>query len=198
VTNETLRCSRRPAAVATVGVWLLAGSAILTQASCSEPSVSTPASRGPQTEITIEDVRNYTAFPLYWVGEEFRGLSLTKVYQLASPSVAVPENGVVFIYGTCTPPPEADEQSCSLPLQVLVEPACDQPPGEGPFFKVRGDADARESSDALRLWTGNVSVRIGGENDELELEAAGALSSPNGLGVTTSAEPLPPPDALDC
>ena len=126
-----------------------------------------PASAG-QIGWTLEDARQFNEFPLYWLGESYDGLPLTRIiryrYDPEPPIPAVTaEDSVAFIYGTCTPSPES---GCAPPLQIIVEPYCTRPPeiiaplaNVGSSFDIRG-ATAQWVTDHLRIWTGDVSTTI--------------------------------------
>ena len=150
----------------------------------------------------------FAEFPLYWVGEEFAGHELRNIIRhvFSGETVLSPENSVTFIYGTCVIEPGPDgriDGGCAPPVQVIVEPYCYTPPelvGNGTrpsgIEKMRGGADAIEVGGGTRLWTGDVTVKVYAPL-ELEDEVIAALTSPNGLGVTTG-EDMPPPEQFEC
>ncbi len=57
--------------------------------------------------VELDRARAFTAYPLYWLGEEFEGHRLTLLELPTDP------NGVtVIVYGTCEPE-GGDEPSCT-------------------------------------------------------------------------------------
>lgn len=140
-----------------------------------------PASAG-QITWTIEDAKAFTDFPLYWLGESYEGLPLTKIiryrYDPEPPiSPIEAENIVLFIYGSCTPGPES---GCAPPLSIRVEPYCMKPPERiatavrGTPFEVRG-AVAEQIAGDLRIWTEEVSVKVFTEGAASQVEAVEKL-----------------------
>ena len=59
------------------------------------------------------------------------------------------------------------------------------------MFQVRG-ANAQFGSGALRLWTGDVTVRVFAGPEEEELNVAEALVAANGQGPATPDQQFPP------
>jgi hypothetical protein len=116
---------------------------------------------------TIEEAREFEGFSLYWVGDSYEGLPLTRIigyrYDPEPPVPAVEaESSVSFIYGDCDPPPDG---GCPPPLAVVVEPCRMNRPGRfapsvrGGPFEIRG-ARAEYVSGDLRIWTGDVYISI--------------------------------------
>ena len=149
----------------------------------------------------------FDEFPIYWVGEEFGGHELRKIIrQVSLDSGLRDQNSVTFLYGTCVIEPGPDgriDGGCPPPLQIIVQPYCIVPPelvGNGTrpsgIEKIRGGADAVGSGGDIRLWTGDVTVKVYAPL-ELEDEVIDALTSPNGLGVA-AGEDMPPPADHDC
>jgi len=151
----------------------------------------------------------FSDFPIYWVGEKFGGYSLRDIIRdVFSPEDGSPTgNSVSFIYGSCVIEPDADgviDGGCPPPLQIIVQPYCLVPPeliGHGArpagTEKVRGGADAVTVGGGLRIWTGDVTVKIYASSPQLLEDATAAIVSPNGLGVTSVGSPLPAPNP-DC
>ena len=134
-------------------------------------------------------------FPLYWLGLEFQGLPLTGITRSYRQHVTPPEDHVILEYGTCTP---SSEGGCRSPVQIRLEPYCyAQPSGFAPeakedtVFQVRG-ADAQYISGALRLWMGDVSVRVSAGSEEEELNVAETIVAANGQGPARSDQQFPP------
>ncbi len=156
-----------------------------------------------------EFLAEFSDFALYWVGEEFGGHALRHVnWQVVSPADGgVAQNNVSFLYGSCVIEPDADgmiDGGCPFPLQIIISPYCLVPPeliGHGArpdgIEKVRGGADALRSRGAIRIWTGDITIKIYASSPQLLEDAIVAMVSPNGLGVTSAGSPLPAPDP-DC
>ena len=148
-----------------------------------------------------EAASEFQDFPLYWLGLEFQGLPLTRITRSYRTHLTPPEDHVILKYGTCDP---SSEGGCRVPLQIRVEPYCNAQRGGGyapeatddTVFQVRG-ASAQYISGALRLWTGEVTVRVSGFPEERMLEAAEALVAGNGQGPATPAQQFPPLNS-DC
>ncbi len=113
----------------------------------------------------IEDARQFDQFSLFWLGEEFEGLSLTNIVHAKSEKV------VIFVYGSCDP---GGEGGCAPPLSLRNEPCNQEPPGAGGPFEIRGAQAAFSSAGQLKVWTREVTVSVYAERG-LALEAAGAL-----------------------
>lgn len=186
--------------IAYVTMAALIGLAIAT--SCSSAGQSDPegsfarpkaATTPIYQELSIDEAKALESFSAYWVGEEFQGLPVTRITRAYRPGLAHPEDNVYVIYGSCTLP---DGGSCAPPLSIRTEPYCYKQPDlianeakESDVFEIRGAA-AQEISEGLRLWTGNVSIRIDGD-PKYQSAAADALVAINGDGVTPSDDSLP-------
>ena len=151
----------------------------------------------------------FSDFALYWVGEEFGGHALRYIIRhVFSPGDGSPtQNSVTFLYGSCVIEPNEDgmiDGGCPPPLQIIIAPYCLVPPeliGNGTkppdMVTVRGGADAVTSRGAIRIWTGDVTIKIYASSSQLLEDATAAMVSPNGLGATSADSPLPAPDP-DC
>jgi hypothetical protein len=162
---------------------------------------SAPLASAGQLSWTIEDARQFDEFPLYWLGDSYEGLPLTKVirYQY-EPEPPIPaetaENVVLFIYGSCTP---TGEGGCPPPLSIRVEPYCEAPPEifspavrQGTPFEIR-DATAEQIAGHLRVWTDDAAITIYAAN-LAQTEAAQKLRLVD-EGAEGSLKPLGPPNA---
>jgi hypothetical protein len=172
-----------------------------------------PASAG-QVTWTIEDAKAFTDFPVYWLGESYEGLPLTRIVRGKGelelhPQVAgivgqdvLKEDSLGFIYGSCDP---GADGGCVPPLVVSIEPYCVNPSLDvkkaytpGAPFEVRG-AWAREEAGHLVLRT-NVIITIFTARDDLAVasQAAEMLRKVGDSGAE-SARALPPaPDPEPC
>src|SRR5438093_8795481 len=124
----------------TVGICLLA----IALASCTAGGAEdTPGESGHESggcdpsaddengTWSVDEAKQFCKFTLYWLGEEYGGLLLTRIerYRTKALPSGVPsyeaEDGVHFIYGSCEP---NGDSSCPLPLSVTIEPYCSRPP----------------------------------------------------------------------
>lgn len=150
-----------------------------------------------------EFASEFADFPVYWVGEEFQGHPLRHIVRsVFSPQDGSPtENKVAFIYGACT---TGGEGGCAPPLQIIIEPYCLVPPSlidpsrvaSGPS-KVRGGAEAVAVGGGLRIWTGDVTIKIYAATQQLMDDATAAFVSANGMGPAAAGAVLPEPNT-DC
>lgn len=166
----------------------------------------TPFPQEYDADWSVDQVRRFERFNVLWLGEEFQGLALKRVVRVGAPSIVVPEDSITFFYGDCkvVGAGGAEGGVCNYPLQVKVHPICYRRPEvvadearQSVVTKVRGNADAQSGGGDLRIWTGDVTVKIYGDTGELEWAAADALVSANGMGARTAAEALPEPE-LGC
>jgi hypothetical protein len=143
---------------------------------------------------TFEEAREFKNFDLYWLGQEFQNLPLTKIMRFkTNTSAGSPQDSVWFVYGTCKT--SGSEGGCAAPLSIQIQPFCEntqiynQQKANIVAFRGRGEA-APPTTDGspFYVWTGRVSVRISGL---LETSAAGELVSIQSPGPTSPTEPLP-------
>ena len=172
-----------------------------------------PASAG-QTTWTIEDAKAFTDFPVYWLGESYEGLPLTRIVRGKGelelhPQVAaivgqdvIKEDSLGFMYGTCDP---GYDGGCVLPLVVSIEPYCVNPSLDvkkaytpGAPFEIRG-AQAREEAGHLVLRT-NVIITIftAGEDLAVASQAAEMLRKVGASGVESAGALRPAPYPEPC
>jgi hypothetical protein len=70
-------------------------------------------------DVDLEAARDFDAYPLYWAGERFEEWDVSHI--------ELREGGFsTIVYGTCTPPHDLDEPSCTPPMQIQVQPLCAQ------------------------------------------------------------------------
>jgi hypothetical protein len=158
-----------------------------------------PASAG-QINWTIDDAKNFRGFSLFWLGENYDGLPLTKIIRYKfqpdpSKMWVFPEDSVTFLYGSCTPSPDS---GCAAPVQIILEPYCMRPPEllaegvRGTPFAVR-QAVAEQVGDHLRLWTGDASITIFADGLQPQTEIAAKIM-PVDASPGDSLDALGPPD----
>ncbi len=182
--------------LALIGLLVFAGGFVVTGVSLSlldggGGGGSAPPARAGELRWTVEDAKHFKEFPLYWLGESYEGLPLTKIIRYRYD-----ENIVLFIYGSCTPGPDS---GCAPPLSIRVEPYCMKPPERispavrGTPFEVRG-AVAEQISGDLRIWSGEVSVKVFTEGAASQVEAVEKLRLVS-EGPEGALELLGPPTA---
>lgn len=121
---------------------------------------------------TIEDARAFDEFQLYWLGETYGGLPLTKIirYKYDGGRGGSSENTVTFTYGSCEQPPDG---GCAAPLQIEIGPYCDRPPSLlpavaefGPDFDIRGALGRPRGFDQTRVWIGDTYLALHGDDTQ--------------------------------
>src|SRR5207249_10185112 len=78
-----------------------------------------------QGKLSVGEAREFDEFPLYWLGESYRGLALTEINKFGFPSETLPSKPTVrFTYGdeTCV------KSSCSAPIWIWIDPYCESTP----------------------------------------------------------------------
>ena len=156
---------------------------------------SDPNAVAGNSNMTVEEARAFSEFPLYWLGETYEGLELTTLLEV--------KNVVTFLYGKCI---TRGDGGCPQPFQVIVRPLCLSRPGTknsmvhaGELFSLRG-ALAQEYTDGhLKLGIGSVSVTLYGPDRELMNAMAQDLRPVAGPGEAPSeaGAPLAPADSAD-
>jgi hypothetical protein len=157
---------------------------------------------------TVDDMRKFKEFSVYWLGESFHGLSLVAVHRMDYPGAFPgkpynhPWHEVSFDYGDCTIPP--GESSCPVPLTVAIRPYCEVPPEvvaqvrTGSLEEIRGAMVQRMGGSQVQVWTSNVSISINTTEEGLLDEAIQNLVRLNGDNASSPEEPLGPPDQIEC
>jgi hypothetical protein len=169
-------------------------------------TTSVTAGRGV---MTVDDVRQFKEFSVYWLGESFQGLPLVAVQRMDYPGrwpgeiYNLPWHEVSFIYGDCTIAP--GEESCPAPLSIGTRPYCEVPPEvvadwakTWPQEVIRGAVAQRMGNSHMQLWTGNVSIGIDATEDIDVGEVISSLVRLNGDKPSSPEEALGAPDQMDC
>lgn len=103
--------------------------------------------------VTVEDVKAVNAYPIFWLGESYKGLPLVSVHHNSTPPVVGAKDvilnpqvdSVTFVYGSCEP-----RGNCAPPVQITSTHACLVPP----------IADDALKSDASTLSRGAVVLEL--------------------------------------
>jgi hypothetical protein len=171
---------------------------------CAHPDDRTNvARRAPLPVPALAAVRRSRAYPLVWLGPEYRRRRLTAILRSDAdqrlPGVGrVPRlRNTTFIYGDCASPPAGDD---CRPIHIQVWPVCAvPPPGKRgpvpqPMRRVTvGDAVAFLYGGQWDLYTGSVVVRgfFTGRISHQVMRSLGGLN-PLAAGVRPGRT-LPPP-----
>lgn len=162
-----------------------------------EPPVVVGEQGEPVAAEKLQEARDFNEWPLYWLGESFESLPLTKIAWFTPERGSPTDNTIDFIYGTCTPP--AGGGGCAPPLSIQVSPLDFTPPekisgvGREDLFDFRG-AKAVWIDDHLRIWTGDSTIAIFGHSREMILKAAEEIAPLGNVQVTLTDSQLPPPN----
>jgi hypothetical protein len=140
------------------------------------------------TEVDLGPAERFDGFPIYYVGDSFRGVPLTEVHRDRDAGNPV----WTFIYGNCEA--EGEDSICFPPLQVVNSTVCDEFPAvycviprTRPF---RGARAAHTASDAFHVYAGRTSVTFFTDDDRHQGLGAKAIRR---VGSNTVATRLPAP-----
>jgi hypothetical protein len=144
-------------------------------------------SRGPESDFTLDEVRDRPGPAPYFVGEKFEELPLTAI---------VGDVGrLTFVYGDCDP--EGGDGGCAPPLEVQVWPIGRRPPGvisamiDCQRVTVRGAPGAFFGGPDLDLYVGDYTIVIFAESREQARRAAEALRPVDAAGPDSGDLPAP-------
>lgn len=150
----------------------------------------------PKGNSTLAAAERFVKFPVYFLGQEFEGLSLTGVERQFGPPLGDLPSGVdnmTFAYGTCSVRLDTDNPSCAPPLIVVGWDACqwrDDLQRFSPDERLRfrgAEAAFYEGFRRLEIYLNRVTVVMFGAGREALLRAAGSLRGVNnGVGPRTS------------
>ncbi len=158
-------------AMALVGAAATTGSAVVLMSGTSReepPPVAAAHGAGYGAEtISLAAARDFTSFPLYYLGGDFKGWPLVAVRRTnEAPRLGdiVRRDDVTFIYGRC----DTSRGSCAPPIQVQVWDACERYAGiYDPLMHADGALEirgvpARFYDDFMRLelYSGRVTIVI--------------------------------------
>lgn len=145
----------------------------------------------PKDAPSLNEIKEFRAYPVYYSGNSVAGNSLRKVY--GDPELHKDERDTtwVLIYGDCN----AEEGGCFPPLQIHSYSICARGAGlrEARLFDLRGvkaTKPMRGSGAGLEIFTGRTTVTIGAENKSVLDSAVQALRNVRQKHPSSS---LPPP-----
>jgi hypothetical protein len=113
------------------------------------------------SEMTVDELTAFDGFPLYWLGQEFEGLGLNKIFHRVAThpggGQAIGDiESVTLVYGDCQP--NLVDRSCPAPVQVTILSRCTPPLGES----VIRDTFTLRGAPATRTFDGHLHVDAGG------------------------------------
>jgi len=161
----------------------------------------------PRGNMNLQEVRDFTDFAVYWLGPEYEGLPLNAIIRAnystyERPGIKAVEDSVTLLYGACVPPP--GEGGCAAPVQVVIQEACQAPPGltasdqmAGPAKAVRGAPAEVYKDGHMQMWTENVSITIFGPDAGYTQRMASGLRPVNAAAAVQPGDQLPAPKSTD-
>lgn len=143
----------------------------------------------PVSEGTLQALVAVNRMPIYWLGETFKGMSLTQVTEDYGGAYSME-------YGNCA---IGGQNTCVSPLQIVTSPEDSFRPGSTSHtgtIRERGrTALLLEGGDTIEIATGRVMVDIYATNSELALAASSIMVPINQPGLPGSPLPAPVPSA---
>lgn len=157
---------------------------------------------------STEEVQEFDAYPVLWLGEEFQGLELTgSIRDIATDDqrrLLTRRDGFIFTYGDCD---LGGSDGCAVPLAVRSTTTClltgeSMPPsGIDEIATIRGGAKRLNAQSKTYVWTGDVVVSLSGDPTLINA-AIGSLQVANPRAneplVIGPRGELPPPAARGC
>jgi hypothetical protein len=157
---------------------------------------------------TLDVAAAFGDYPVFYLGEEFEGLPLAGgvIREVVADNPDSPgpigRDGFIFVYGDYTI--RGDNEGCAVPLSVEVMPRCYDPPEfirgrveQGPILAGPGGSEVQTIGNSTYVWTGEVTVGIGGGGASYE-RAVEALWAINSGAVGREAARLSPPNTGLC
>lgn len=164
-----------------------------------------PARRQMDGMLTLDAARDFTAYRVYWLGEDPGDLSLFALRHEQRPALTTAggdrllpgAESVSVAYYECGGHSQNPRGVCHVALQVTTEPACGagaafEQPASGPGAIV--DVDSRR----IRVHTGKVLVTIIGYQHASGFSAEDLVATLEPLNNNVdAADRLPPPSVVD-
>jgi hypothetical protein len=155
---------------------------------------------------TIGDALKFDGFPLFWLGDSYKGRE-----QLTAINMA--DNVVELVYGKST----CNDTECNAPIWITVEPYCQNSPQQVAslldefvrFGAVVTDVEIRGvkglyvtgwKEPRLYLWVGASAVQMKSNKSDISLQEAAQdlVSITTDPDLFPTREPLPPPMTTSC
>ena len=157
--------------------------AALALAACGNTIQDQPISRSALEPMVLQH-----AYPVYWLGGEFRRLPITE-------AAHDPGGAYTIHYGDCT---EGGQYTCVSPVSIVTSPDNSFVPGGTgghATMDLRGvRAKLAQRGATIVIATGGVVVSVYAPNAAQAREAAQTMVPINRLGVPGQTLPLPAPD----
>lgn len=153
----------------------------LALSACANTIQDQPISRSALEPMVLQH-----AYPVYWLGGEFRRLAITE-------AAHDPGGAYTIHYGDCT---TGGQFTCVSPLSIVTSPDNSFVPGGAHVtVDLRGvPARLAESGSTIVIPTGGVVVSIYAPNATQAREAAQTMVPINRVGVPGQTLPLPEPN----
>ncbi len=157
--------------------------------------------------LTIEELKAFDRFPVYWLGEHFHGYEIISIYYARDPGppsgIRPPSEYIAIIYGDCDPG-KRPEGRCVPFFAVTNDWLCYNTPSQlvagarsGPPFEIRGALAQQTESGNLHIYTKESTIVVFSAEGEVEtIGATNALRGANVKGsihTSSSADPLGAP-----
>jgi hypothetical protein len=150
---------------------------------CAVAACGSTLEEQPVNTSTLESLIAVREYPVYWLGDGFRGLNLSEASRDSSGAYTV-------AYGNCI---KGGQFSCLAPLSVVTSPENNFVASGSAGVRVtrmRGVSSfASEDGRAVEVPTGAVVVSIRADSARLARAAAETIVPINGLGLPSA--PLP-------
>lgn len=156
----------------------------------------------PKSTFRARQAKAFNDFPVYNVGESFRGLPLVAILRRHDTGnfagEAIRSNDVSFIYGDCLP---HGDSGCAAPLEVKVSPSClytvddIDVPSEARTSARGVPAWVYEGGMKLILVAGRSTISIYSTSKDMLIAAANSLRGVNNGLAVGEALPAPPKQA---
>jgi hypothetical protein len=173
MTGRLSLCSLR--GVSLCAALLLCASAL---GSCGNTLQDQPIGSAPLETVIVK-----SHFPVYWLGQQFRGMRITSV-------TIDPGEAVTIHYGDCV---LGGQYTCVTPISIVSSPDNSFIPGASAgqrFLALRGvSASLAQGGDTLAIPTGRVVVSVYARNPTLARQGAMTMVPLNAVGLPQM--PLP-------
>ena len=130
-----------------------------------------------QTEMTADEARAFPDFDIYWLGESFQGLTLSRVFEYKRTSSIGPwTHRFDFDYSTPGAPEEVTLQVSNVPVEMFNQPLVETPSSVGASGREVGRIGDRAD---VRFRLGGTLVDAQGDSEDQTLAAADAVAKLN-------------------
>jgi hypothetical protein len=169
----------------------------------------------PVSNWTIEDARQFDAFPVYWLGEAYQGLPLTSM-RILTPAYTHEYVTVSIFYGEPSYAGDRFSGSWNPPLEISIYHRCDNPPEEviprldSEFLEEEEISGTQvlgvdgyvvryaDDFDYLKIWSGRSAIFLDTWKTKFDIEQAARNLIPIIDDAGATLNPLPPPTTASC